>query len=330
VKLLPATTPAPILGVAIPGNHEAATYYRIQTPLRAIAPEGGWVTLGEGTDAHRAAARVVVVSRFSGDADYNLGAIRGYQARGVRVLFDYDDDPDSIPVSHLSPEKRRLIEVMRVLMRAVDGIVTTNSTLAARLRRYSRDVRVLPNYIWPDDWPEPAPLPAGPPVVTLTGSSSHVNDWRIALPTVADAVAGGVTLRVAGYLPPYLAPLCADHRPWAQGLGTYPAMLAGTHIGLCPLPRTAFNVCKSPIKLYELALSGAAVIGSPTQYGPVLEAAGLAHAVALTPSDWRRALARYLADPDLRSADAATLRAFVLTTFDARRHTDTIRAAYAA
>lgn len=330
MKLLPTTTPAPLLGVYVKGTHEAATYYRVQVPMRTLAPDAAWAALGEGTVAHRAAARVVVGSRLSGDRAFNADAIRWHQEEGRRVLIDYDDDPDAVPARALNAEKAALLDVMRSMMRAADGVVTTNTTLAARLRKYNRDVRVLPNYILPDDWPEPAPMPPGPPVVTITGSASHVADWEVALPAVRAAVDGGARLRVAGYLPPYLRSLCADYRPWAQDLGSYPAMLAGTHIGLCPLPRTTFNTCKSPIKLLEFALAGACVVGSPTQYGPVLEAAGLSHAVALTPRDWTRILSRYVNDPALRERDAATLRAFVLAEYDARRHRPTIAAAYAA
>lgn len=327
MKLIPLTPPAPVLGLY--ASPDAAAYYRVAVPMGALAPDGAAVQYGHGTTAHREAARIVVFARLSGDLAGNLSAIEAHQAEGRRVLIDYDDDPDTLPSRSLSARERALLDTMRALMRAADGLVTTNATLAARLRRYHPDVRVVPNYVRPMDWPEPA---AAGPVVTLTGSISHIADWRMVAQPLAAALTKhpAARLRVAGHLPSYLRPLCADHRSWTGTLSAYPAMLAGSGIGLCPLPATAFNEAKSPIKLYEFALSGAAVIGSPTQYGPVLRAAGLDHAVARSSADWRRLLDHYLSDPAARQHDARTLRAYVTTALDAARHTATIRAAYAA
>ena len=47
----------------------------------------------------------------------------------------------------------------------------------------------------------------------------------------------------------------------------YPLGLVGVDIGCCPLEDRPFNRCKTPIKAWEYALSGAAVVASPTVYG---------------------------------------------------------------
>lgn len=322
MQVTPHIQPAPVVGLyVIPG---AGAYYRIVVPLGTIG--GAWASAGEAARPLLETAETLVLSRVTGDPRAIATSHAALRARGVRVVVDVDDDPDSLPLA-----MRRHLEGQRAAMRTADAVVCTGPHLAARLRRYHRDVRVLPNYVRPDDWPAPAPLADGPPVVTLTGSPSHTADWRIVAGPLARLKARHrFVLRVAGHLPPYLRHLCDDHRPWTGDLATYPAMLADSHIGLCPLPNTAFNRCKSPIKAYELALAGAAVVASPTQYGPVLAAAGLGHAVAHADGDWERQIARLLTDPDARAAEAQALRQHVIATCDARQHVATIRAAYAA
>jgi glycosyltransferase involved in cell wall biosynthesis len=198
------------------------------------------------------------------------------------------------------------------------------------LRRLNRNVRVVPNYIRVEDWPDP-PSPADePPTIVIAGSFTHHDDWK----PVASALAWarkrhGARVRVCGYLPDYLQPVCDDYRPWVD-LAAYPAMLAGGAIGLCPLPDNGFNRCKSPIKAYEYALAGMAVIASPCQYGPLLRESGLGAYVVRDGGDWRAPLDALLSDAVTRHQAATTLRTHVRTTYDVRRHAATIRAAYAA
>ena len=57
--------------------------------------------------------------------------------------------------------------------------------------------------------------------------------------------------------------------PWLHP-EDYPKGLVGIDIGCCPLDDHPFNRSKSPIKAWEYALSGAAVVASPTVYGRVI------------------------------------------------------------
>lgn len=59
------------------------------------------------------------------------------------------------------------------------------------------------------------------------------------------------------------------YRPWTD-IDTYPEMMQ-VDIGCAPLYPSKFNACKSPIKAWEYALAGAAVVASPTVYGQVIQ-----------------------------------------------------------
>jgi glycosyltransferase involved in cell wall biosynthesis len=329
------THEAPILGL-YKGAYTQA-FYRLAAPLLSAFPAGE-VAITEweaATEAQLLASRVVVLSRVLGGIGEGPAAgrefVRRMQGGGRRILIDQDDDIHATPGHGRKwpPARAAMFESM---LRAADRVICTNDTLAGRLKPYGTPVKVVPNYIRPDLWPDtPTPAADGHTWLILAGSRSHRNDWR----EVAHALArlrqryAALRVRVVCHeLFDYLTGLVDDYIPWVP-VEQYPATLAGAHIALCPLPDSRFNRCKSPVKALEAALAGCAVIGSETQYGPLLRAAGLPHAVA-TPRTWETAIARYLDDPALRSADAATLRRYVTDRLDARNHVEAIRAAYAA
>ncbi len=320
---IPAHThTAPLLGAYF--APDAVAYYRAAVPLGAIG--GAVAPFWEMETAQMRGAECVVVPRLNAaDPTKVRGIIDLLRRDAGRVIVDIDDDIWATPVQHRGPA--HLLVGAAHAARSADAITTTNSTLAGRLRRLNRDVRVVPNYVNGEDWPAPAAPPPGPPVIVLAGSSSHAEDWRPAAPALARLRdEGAATLRVCGFLPAYLAPLCDDWRPWA-GLSSYPAMLAGATVGLCPLPDSGFNRCKSTIKLFEYSLSGAVVVASPCQYGPILRAAGLDDQIVPDGGDWYAVIRHALTDAPAR---AATLRSHVLDHHDARRFVALIRAPYGA
>lgn len=317
------THTAPILGAYF--KPDAAAYYRLAVPLGVAG--GAVAPYAEMRGSQVDGAECVAVTRLGALPGSDLVALRNIVRRlksdAGRVVADIDDDLWGLGAARLSQQTN--LPALEAVLREADTITTTNPTLAGRVRRFGRDVRVLPNYVNGEDWPAPAPRPDGPPVVVLAGGNSHAADWRVVAPALRRLVDEGVALRVCGFLPDYLRPLCADFRPWA-GLDAYPAMLAGATVGLCPLPDSGFNRCKSPIKLFEYALSGAAVVASPCQYGPVLRAAGQGAYVVPDGGDWYTPIRAALADTQA----APALRAHVIAHHDARHHAATITAAYAA
>ena len=313
----------------------AQAYYRLAVPLGAIG--GAVAPFAARSSAQAAAARTVVLTlgaftpRGEMEPDAGERFVKQLQAGGLRVVVDLDDALDPPPGKWPAAWGRHTQAHMAGMLRAANAVTCTGEALAASLRPLNRRVRLVPNYIRPADWPAPAPAPAdGPPVVVLAGGASHGDDWRIAAPALRELrEQGRIRLRCVGYCPPYLRDVADDVRPWAS-LDDYPAALAGAHIGLCPLPLTPFNACKSPVKAYEYALAGLAVVASPCQYGAALRGAGLGAYVVPDAADWRGPLEALALDAETRRQAAAALRSSVLSAYDVRRHVGTIRAAYAA
>ena len=96
--------------------------------------------------------------------------------------------------------------------------------------------------------------------------------------------------------------------PWLD-IEDYPTAYQ-VDIGCSPLADTPFNRCKSPIKLWEYGLAGAAVVASPTVYMDEV-VNGASAFLAETAEDWERMLALLIENDWLRLNSAATLRTHV-------------------
>lgn len=325
MKIFRDTHPAPVLGIYV--QPYAQQYYRLAIPLRAAyGAENVAVTAYDSISAEqRQAAKLVITSRLQ-TLDTQPATMAYQLAREIignnerRLLIDIDDD--------LTPWPELGRERIMALARASHGIVCTNSILAGRLRSLNPNVTIIPNYIDMATWPiAPITPPADKPTLLITGSPSHEQDWREVVPAL-EQFRGRYRLKVVGFLPNYLKPFADEYVPWTLELSDYPQLIQGAHIALCPLPRTGFNRCKSPIKAYETALAGCAVIGSETQYGDVLRAAGLSHRVVGLKNSWAAIFRDYFEHPEQIARDAHVLRHYVTTAIDASRHAETIRVAY--
>lgn len=325
MKTFRDTHPAPVLGIYV--HPYAQQYYRLAVPLRAAyGAENVAVTAYDAISAEqRQAAKLVITSRLQTlDSESPMMA---YQLTNEireggrrRILIDIDDD--------LSPWPALGRERIMALARASDGIICTNSVLAGRLRSLNSNVAVVSNYIDMATWPiAPITPPADVPTLLLTGSVSHEQDWREIVPAL-EQLRGRYRLKVVGFLPDYLKRYTDEYITWTLELSDYPTLIRGAHIALCPLPRTSFNRCKSPIKAYETALAGCAVIGSETQYGDVLRAAGLSHRVVTIGTSWAAQLQDYIDHPEQIARDANVLRHYVITAIDASRHAESLRVTY--
>jgi glycosyltransferase involved in cell wall biosynthesis len=90
-------------------------------------------------------------------------------------------------------------------------------------------------------------------------------------------------------------------------------------IGCASVAPNHFNRCKTPIKIWELTLAGAAVVVSPTLYEQAVtdEQDGL---IAESAADWTRALLRLVDDCDLRRRLQRAQRRRIATDHALKNH----------
>jgi phenylpyruvate tautomerase PptA (4-oxalocrotonate tautomerase family) len=214
---------------------------------------------------------------------------------GIRVVFDTDDALDLVPrenVNYASLQAR--LPVYDFMLRAADVVTTTTETLAEYLRRWNRNVVVLPNSVDPEEW-EVAPRSAETRV-GWTGSATHFEDLTVALDAVREAqkkhafkfVLQGIcnhptieefsqVIDVQWGKAQWATPLGKAVRRFLDKLSEiryefHPNVPVHAHarkvcelaldIGIAPLTDHRFNYHKSCIKYYEYAMSGAVTIAS--------------------------------------------------------------------
>lgn len=316
--IIPEAPPsAGVLGI-VP-RCDAAGYYRIIVPMRAIG--GTWATIASITEEQLEACHTVVVSRLSGTRA-DVGAFINHLHRlGKRVLLDYDD---AMFMRHPVTEVRMPLELrrsIRLALEVADGVIVTGERLKTYFHRYTKKpISIVPNYIIPSDWPEPAAW-SSPPVIVMAGSPSHKRDWDLAVPGVAfiRKSAPDVHLRLLGCEHDLLKQIATQGGEWYSDVGEYRQALSGGMIGLCPLPDTPFNHCKTPVKAIEYAMSGMTVIASPTQYKQLVSGRGII-VTDDDPRGWAIAIAYYLANPQVARDDSKNLRDYISQKFDVSRY----------
>jgi glycosyltransferase involved in cell wall biosynthesis len=337
---------APLVGprlLALVGDDSGCSMWRAWQPVRCLRLHGypcDWVaTRDPGLLTAPFRYDAVLLCRQAWGREHRRGAkamLARWKAAGLRLFFEADDDlftpfVTEQQLGRVNPEKTRAqLEADREaalwVLSKVDGVTVSTQYLASTVRRYTdAPVAVVPNAIdaeWFAERQRNVPRPVPGPTIGWAGGNRPDAD----LAAMAEAwgrIAArfpDVTFRVVGHQPPVLAAHVPEdrlHRTEWLPLHDYPRALVGLDIGCCPLEWTPFNRSKTPIKAWEYALSGAAVVASPTVYGNVIRHGRNGH-LAATANEWEHALAYLLERPANRAMQAANLRRDVLEKWSLR------------
>ncbi len=311
----------------------ASTYYRQQVPFTGMALKHLPVSWGP-LEAFESLTRnrpqlydmVVICRTGNGHPQEIIEAIRSEQALGHVVILDYDDDILHIPEHN--PGHHDNTDGILAAITTADGVVVTNPTLGSVLSQYNPNVGVVPNYVDVGQWRIlPTFSASGKIRIGLFGSPTHFHDWELAAKPLREIYAEFSSrikiVCACRDFPTYLEGIAHHIKP--RPLANYAEMLRGLHIGLAPLVDDAFNRCKSPIKAYEYALAGAAVIASPTQYRTVVQGRGR---IARNEQEWYAALREYIVHEETRAEDAKAIHLYVRKHIDVGAHAGEIAAVY--
>lgn len=281
--------------VALSHKDTADHHWRIARPFARLADVGVDAVIhrlhGDDLPADLIRGRVVVLPRVvvqDDDPTASVAYVNRIRALGaLAVVFELDDDELSpaaeerdASLTGLTTTQRqqraRSYGWVRNMVAAVDAVTVSTEPLAAVVRAYTAaPVYTVQNAIDVPWFTER--------LVTRVPWSDHLTiGWAGYRRPEADlepmAVAWGLIARrypdvhfvVAGYQPACVYREVEDisriyHVPWTPNLDEYPKVHK-VDIGCTPLADNAFNRCKSPIKAWEYALAGAAVVASETVY----------------------------------------------------------------
>jgi len=161
------------------------------------------------------------------------------------------------------------------MLSSVDLITVSTDYLKAKyLPLTATPIEVVPNGIVESSWANIDPIRvAEGTVIGWAGGFSHKSDLQMIAGAVAQVAKRNedVTLALIGW------PGARDVFPaWMKDrivtvdwlpMDEYRAYVKGFDIGLAPAARTAQNMAKSPIRVFELGLAGVPVVASEVCYG---------------------------------------------------------------
>lgn len=319
--------------LTVTGKATGCEAWRIWWPAAALQAQGypaAWQYRNTPPPADLAARYAAVVwARLSWPRAHYTTA-RAWRddlhRRGLAVLYELDDDIISpaheqqavIRSPHLTlAEIEQQRQDRLYALRLCDGVTVPTVALAQVVEQYTdAPVAVVPSAIPWAAWRTACRQGAGyrdrarpAPVIGWAGGPRHDADFR------AMAEAWGQVARqypevqfvAIGYCSPRITAAVPAGQltvvPW-QPVESYPQAYRGIDIFCCPLADTAFNRAKSPIKSYEAACAGAAVVYSPTVYGQVMRP-GLDGVRATDTGSWEAALSVWIEMPEWAQKQAA-------------------------
>jgi glycosyltransferase involved in cell wall biosynthesis len=341
----PLVGPAVIAAVGGSAGGAACSAWRVWQPFSALQLRGylaEWGVYEDPTTIRLLPAFDALILCRLGWTKRDRRAVRRqllqWKRAGKRLFYECDDDLFSpfmvrqqkagiaaeTPVEEL--EQQRLDSLWT--MQQCDGVTVTTQRLASVVRQYTdAPVAVVPNAI-DAEWFAAVQKHGKRPVEGLTigwaggrRPDADLTEMAVAWGRIARRYKD-VTFVIGGAQPYVISEHVPENRikrlPWLS-IYEYPMGLVGIDIGCCPLEDRPFNRCKTPIKAWEYALSGAAVVASPTVYGQCIthNSTGL---LASTADEWEDALSRLVSVELLRYDLAGHLKQEVLERWSLRKN----------
>lgn len=311
----PNFQPAPILGLWCT-PHLACAHYRCVAPLSVL--DAGWCSIADVTEAQLDAAHTVVLTRPAGRRDDIAAMIADLKRRGLRVLVDYDDDyfaPWPMPPAGGETAISMLRDGCKQAMHDADGVLVPNAHLAHVLSGHTDTPIIVNRHAIRADWWPKAAERTGQTIVGLFGGSSHIEDWKIAVPALVAAREAGALVYTVGFHPAYLDGVSSHATKWVPH-AQYMGIVNAVDILIAPLKDTVFNRSKSEGRVLEAAMSGCAVAASKVVYGDALSLATLPS--ARNADELTEILLHYVTSIGARLDAGAALRSHVIPRYDAR------------
>lgn len=319
-----------VKALALIGDRDGCAMWRILQPFAELQRRGYPAEWGYRTDNKLANIahlfNVIILPRLHWPKQNQKMAEQWFSAlrnAGIAVIYEVDDDL-------LSPDfRRRLIEVhgkteeqtseivdgIRHTLSMADGVTVSNEHLKRLVQRYTnKPVYVISNAI-DLDWFSAVQAKAERRVPGLT--IGWAGGIRPDADTEQMAIAWGriakkhphVNFVVYGHQPTVIYDNVPHHRIFAidwHPIETYPMGLVNFDIGCCPLSDTQFNRSKTFIKALEYAVSGAAVVASPTVYSGLIDD-GYDGYICHTIDQWETALDKLVSSANHRQRMAQRL-----------------------
>jgi glycosyltransferase involved in cell wall biosynthesis len=309
----------------------AVCWYRIALPamqlgadwvgVRGTPPELAFVTGTPGVAGVDALPHyeVVVLQQPRGAAWVSL--IRRMQAHGATVLFEIDDDLESVRKAADHGQRGRIdrdwVRATQLALRVCDGVICSTEFLARRYRSHNDRTWICRNGLDLRRY-DVTRTPREQATIGWAGATGHQRAFDAWLPALRDIMRARPSTRFISIGQRFADALAAEFGeerclsvPFGP-LETYPAAMANLDIALAPAGRSNFFRAKSDLRWLEASAVGIPTIADPLVY-PDVEP-GVTGFHAATPEEARARLLELVDDRALRERVGAAARETVRAT----------------
>lgn len=288
-------------------------YYRVKQPLDALAKRGHETSyaLTMPIEAFETSA-VFLGQRVIKDEPLQIWKELRRQGNSL-LIYEVDDD-----LTTVHPTNARAYDAymnpraqanFREGLKAAHVVVVTTPALASLVKRWNKNVAIIPNFIR-ERWLDVPVQRREKAVVGWGGSNSHVHDfesqaeglrafWGRHPETVFHSIGCDYSA--------YTGAKIISGSPGEREIDAYYALLQHFDVGLAVVAPHLFNASKSHIKALEYAMLGIPVVASDYLTYRDFVQSGTTGFLARNPGEWVDALERLIKDPVLRAdmGDAA-------------------------
>lgn len=313
--------------LALYREFDACFWWRVARPFERLTEQGYFMAHAHLDDTavsqYAHLYDIVVLPRMSWEErhmDKGRRFIQALHKAGICVVYELDDDVLSPSISARlrqtvqSDASLELLEERRqdrlAAIRLCDAVTVSSPRLATVVRNVVADhvpVVTIPNAIDATWWKQAVKgrrrRDPSRPVIGWAGGARPGDDVAVLAEAWCRIAARypDVQFVVMGWQASEFDMLPSGRLkrvPW-QTLDDYPATLAQFDIACCSVADNGFNRSKTPIKVWESTLSGAAVVATPMLYDKVVTD-GEDGLLAQTAEEWTARLAYLLDNPGER------------------------------
>ena len=319
------------VGYIVPSGNRGSTYIRVGLPLaheemqqRVVAvrlPARLTTTSELGAWIDRLGLQTILVQREAVDQEAASLVVEMCRAKGVRVVFEIDDNLLELDQSHADFELvKSKVEAIRYLAKSADRVTVSTPNLRKVFLALNERTLVVGNAL--DEWlwfsPEPDAVRLTPPgtiIAGYMGTITHREDLEMirepflrARERLLRDCGIRLILQLIGGIGEDKSAPWYERLEVPRGHSSYPRFVrwlrrtAAWDLGLAPLVADPFNEAKSALKFLEYAALGVPGIFSRVgEYSEVIEdrRTGLL-ADSNRPEEWEELIIELAASPSLR------------------------------